>query len=101
MVPLNSSGAMQKGWQYTGGAWYYLGNDGADRLATEGGNSYYLSSSGAMKTGWLGRITARRGISKQRGYAEGLAVHWRCLVLSIMTELCRPVGHRKVAAAII
>ena len=48
-------GVKVKGWQQINGVWYYFdksGNMAQDELVTVSGQTYYLSQSGAMATGW-------------------------------------------------
>ena len=48
-------GVKVKGWQQINGVWYYFdksGNMAQDELVTISGQTYYLSQSGAMATGW-------------------------------------------------
>lgn len=48
-------GVKVKGWQQINGVWYYFQKDGKmaqDELVTISGQTYYLSQTGAMGTGW-------------------------------------------------
>ena len=53
----NESGAMQTGWLWSGGAWYYLdpssGIMQSSWFKADDGGWYYSNESGAMQTGWL------------------------------------------------
>lgn len=58
----DSSGAMAKSaWRLVGGKWYYMGADGAMLTGrqTIGNDIYFLTDSGAMKTGWNNEGTAK------------------------------------------
>jgi len=50
-----NAGAMQTGWIFDEGRWYYLGENGVMKTGWRllGGKWYYLGQSGAMKTGWF------------------------------------------------
>ena len=52
------TGQIKSGWQYIGGAWYYLDPENGNKMLTEGwhtigGSRYYMYGSGAMATNWL------------------------------------------------
>ena len=52
------TGQIKSGWQYIGGAWYYLDPNDGNKMLGEGwhvigGGWYYMYSSGAMATNWL------------------------------------------------
>ena len=52
------TGQIKSGWQYIGGAWYYLDPNNGNRMLEEGwheigGGWYYMYGSGAMATNWL------------------------------------------------
>ncbi len=60
-------GVKVKGWQQINGVWYYFdksGNMAQDELVTISGQTYYLSQSGAMATGWQ-RFESDHGIYEE------------------------------------